>query len=100
MLNQTQFSSLFNISRPALGSYEEGRCSPSIEFLLCVAQYFNVPLEDLITKNLSEVWKENAASAMKQKSYKNLSAIHEVRKAANAIAKSAQTLLQNLDPKG
>lgn len=96
-LGQRNFSSLFKISQSQIGSYEEGRATPSLETLLAIAQHYGVSLEDFITKNLSDVWKENAANAAALRILPSSLGTREVRKAANAIVKNAQALLSAIE---
>ncbi|CAL1518155.1 helix-turn-helix transcriptional regulator [Chitinophaga sp. MM2321] len=98
-LSQGKFAKLLKVSRSALGSYKEGRCTPSIETLLIVSKTFNIQLEILITKNLSVVWKENAQNATKQKNSQSSSKTQAILEAANAIVENAQMLLQEREQK-
>jgi len=45
---QQSLSEKINVSRPMIGSYEEGRCKPSHETLIVMADYFGVTVDELI----------------------------------------------------
>ena len=52
-LNQSQFAELFNLSRSNIGSYEEERAEPKTDLLIKIAKYFSIPIEILITKEIT-----------------------------------------------
>lgn len=52
-LNQTEFAELFELNRPTIGSYEEGRSEPKLATLQRIAQYFNLTMDDLFSKELT-----------------------------------------------
>lgn len=52
-LSQQAFAELFGLSRGNISSYEEQRAEPKTEMLIEIANYFSIPLEDLLHKNLS-----------------------------------------------
>ncbi|NDV66325.1 helix-turn-helix domain-containing protein [Bacteroides sp. 224] len=52
-LSQQAFADLFQLSRGNISSYEELRAEPKIEVLLKIANYFGIPVADLIEKDLS-----------------------------------------------
>ncbi len=52
-LNQTEFAELFELNRPTIGSYEEGRSEPKLATLQRIAQYFNLTIDDLFSKELT-----------------------------------------------
>ncbi|UTW61939.1 LexA family transcriptional regulator [bacterium SCSIO 12741] len=49
-LTQEQFALELDITRSRVGSYEEGRSAPSIDMLIILSRYFNLPI-DVIVKN-------------------------------------------------
>ncbi len=51
-VNQQKFGDLFDLSRPAVGAYEEERAEPKIDLLVRMAKHFHVSLDDLLTKDL------------------------------------------------
>jgi transcriptional regulator with XRE-family HTH domain len=57
-LTQEQFSNHINIKRSLLGAYEEGRADPRLSNLLSMAKYFNIPVDDLISRELSKLNKD------------------------------------------
>lgn len=52
-LSQQAFADLFELTRGNISSYEEGRADPRIEVIIKIANYFSIPLSDLIQKDLS-----------------------------------------------
>lgn len=52
-LSQADFAQLFNLARPSIGAYEEGRSEPKIETLIQIAQYFALSIDALLTKELT-----------------------------------------------
>jgi len=52
-ISQNAFSELFELSRTAVGSYEEGRAEPKIETIIQIANYFGVSIDVLLTKELT-----------------------------------------------
>ena len=51
-LSQQAFADLFDLKRGTLGAYEEGRSEPKIDTLLKVTKYFQITLEDILTREL------------------------------------------------
>lgn len=52
-LSQQAFADLFSLTRGNISSYEEMRAEPKIETIIKIANYFGIPLEHLLTKQLS-----------------------------------------------
>ena len=52
-LSQQAFGDVFNLTRGNISSYEEMRAEPKIEIVLKIANYFGIPVQHLIEKNLS-----------------------------------------------
>ncbi len=52
-LNQTAFATLFELKRTSIGAYEEGRAEPKIDTLIKIANYFSIPIDALLTKELT-----------------------------------------------
>ncbi|MFI8377998.1 helix-turn-helix domain-containing protein [Leeuwenhoekiella sp. NPDC079379] len=52
-LSQQSFAELFDLKRGTLGAYEEGRSEPKIETLIKIANYFSIPIDDLLTRELT-----------------------------------------------
>lgn len=52
-LNQTEFAALFDLNRPTIGSYEEGRSEPKLPTLLKIARHYQLTVDDLISKELT-----------------------------------------------
>jgi len=49
-LTQEQFAEKLNVSRSRISSYEENRAMPSIDFLIEISDFFDLPI-DLLAKN-------------------------------------------------
>lgn len=52
-LSQQAFGDLFELTRGNISSYEEFRAEPKIEVIMKIANYFGIPLADIIEKDLS-----------------------------------------------
>lgn len=52
-LSQQAFAELFSLTRGNISSYEESRAEPKIEVIVRIANFFGIPLTDLIEKDLS-----------------------------------------------
>ncbi|MBO3699592.1 helix-turn-helix domain-containing protein [Roseivirga sp. E12] len=52
-LSQANFAELFNLARPSVGAYEEGRSEPKIQTLIEIAHYFGLSIDVLLTKELT-----------------------------------------------
>ncbi|MCD7935804.1 MAG: helix-turn-helix domain-containing protein, partial [Tannerellaceae bacterium] len=52
-LSQQAFADLFGLTRGNISSYEEFRAEPKIEALVKIANYFGIPLDEFIEKDLS-----------------------------------------------
>lgn len=52
-ISQAEFAKLFDLARPSVGAYEEGRSEPKIETLIQIASHFNISIDVLLTKSLS-----------------------------------------------
>lgn len=50
---QEQFSTILNVSRSRISSYEENRAIPPIDFLAELSNYFNIPIDTIIKNDLS-----------------------------------------------
>lgn len=52
-ISQTEFASIFGITRASVGAYEEGRAEPKLELISRFAKYYNVDLNSFIDKDMS-----------------------------------------------
>ena len=52
-LSQAKFAELFNLARPSVGAYEEGRAEPKIQTVVEIAHHFGLSIDVLLTKELS-----------------------------------------------
>lgn len=51
-LNQDDMTDILNISRQAYSNYERCERTPDLDTLVRLSQYFDVPIDDMILKNL------------------------------------------------
>ena len=52
-ISQTEFASIFGITRASVGAYEEGRAEPKLELISRFAKYYNVDLSAFIDQDMS-----------------------------------------------
>jgi transcriptional regulator with XRE-family HTH domain len=52
-LSQNSFAELLELNRGVISSYEDGRAEPKIETVLRIAEYFKIPMNDLLSKALT-----------------------------------------------
>jgi len=52
-ISQADFAQLFNLARPSVGAYEEGRSEPKIETLIQIANHFRISIDVLLTRKLT-----------------------------------------------
>lgn len=52
-MSQTELADLIGLKRGALGAYEEGRSEPKVETIIHTANYFSIPIDGLLTRELS-----------------------------------------------
>lgn len=52
-LSQNSFAELLDLNRGVISSYEDGRAEPKIETVLRIADYFKIPMNDLLSKALT-----------------------------------------------
>lgn len=52
-LSQQEFGELFGLKRATLGAYEEERSEPKIDTIISIANYFSIPIDDLLTRELT-----------------------------------------------
>ncbi len=52
-LSQQAFAEIFDLNRANISSYEEMRAEPKLEYVIRIANYFSIPLNDFIEKPLS-----------------------------------------------
>ncbi len=53
-LTQETFADNMNVTRSRIGSYEEGRSAPTIEFLIHLSDYFKIPIDILLRNDLTK----------------------------------------------
>ncbi|MEM6830438.1 MAG: LexA family transcriptional regulator [Bacteroidota bacterium] len=52
-ISQSEFAKLFNLARPSIGAYEEGRSEPKIETLIQISKHFNLSIDVMLTRSLT-----------------------------------------------
>lgn len=52
-LSQSGFAELFGLTRASVGAYEEGRAEPKIDTIIEIAGYFNISIDDILSKELT-----------------------------------------------
>ena len=52
-LSQQSFADLFDLTRGNISSYEESRAEPKIEVMIRIANFFGIPLSNLVEKDMS-----------------------------------------------
>ena len=52
-ISQAEFAGLFNLARPSVGAYEEGRSEPKIDTIIQIANHFRVSIDVLLTRELT-----------------------------------------------
>ncbi|OEK06619.1 LexA family transcriptional regulator [Roseivirga misakiensis] len=92
-LSQAKFAELFNLARPSVGAYEEGRSEPKIQTVIDIAHYFGLSIDVLLTKELTvkELYSFNLVN-------QKLDALHQgvpVQKVTSSVSLVAQS--QQLD---
>lgn len=58
-MTQEQFADELNIKKSRLGAYEETRSAPPIEMLIKLADYFNLPIDVLVRRDLTKAESES-----------------------------------------
>ena len=53
-LKQDFLSQKLGISRSVLSYYESGKSEPTLSMLLKISDFFNIPIDELVSNNLSE----------------------------------------------
>ncbi len=81
-ISQAQFAKLFNLARPSVGAYEEGRSEPKIDTIIQIAKHFRISIDVLLTRNLtvSEIY---SFDLLNQK----LDKAHRIKDDQNTIGK-------------
>ncbi len=52
-ISQAEFAGLFNLARPSVGAYEEGRSEPKVDTIIQIANHFRVSIDVLLTRELT-----------------------------------------------
>ncbi|MBK0402597.1 LexA family transcriptional regulator [Adhaeribacter sp. BT258] len=93
-LSQAGFAQLFNLARPSVGAYEEGRSEPKMETVVQIARQFGLSIDLLLTKELTvnelygfDIYKQELKQAPSLKKIANPTPAPET-----VLIKAAQTL--------
>jgi transcriptional regulator with XRE-family HTH domain len=65
-ISQTELANIFSITRASVGAYEEERSDPKMELIIRFANYFDISLDDFITKDLQFEKKSETPSETKE----------------------------------
>lgn len=52
-MSQLAFAELFDLKRPTLGAYEEGRSLPKLETVIKIAHHFGISIDKLLTEEVT-----------------------------------------------
>ena len=52
-MSQLEFARLFNVARPSVGAYEEGRAEPKIDTVILIANEFGISIDALLTREIT-----------------------------------------------
>ncbi len=52
-MSQNDFAKLFDVARPSIGSYEEGRAEPKIETVIQIARHFGISIDALLLREIT-----------------------------------------------
>ena len=52
-MSQNDFAKIFDVARPSIGAYEEGRAEPKIETVIQIAKHFGISIDALLTKEIT-----------------------------------------------
>lgn len=63
-VSQEKLAEEIDIKKPTLGSYENGRTEPKYSDLIKLANYFEVTIDDLLTKDLSKTPVQKPANSL------------------------------------
>lgn len=90
-LSQAKFAELFNLARPSVGAYEEGRSEPKIQTVIEIAHYFGLSIDVLLTKELTvkELYSFNLLNQKLDALHQGVPA-HKVTSQASLVMQSQQ----------
>ena len=66
-LSKTEFAKIFNLTRASIGAYEEGRAEAKIDKIIEIAKYFEITIEQLLSKKitLNEIYHYKIENSLK-----------------------------------
>lgn len=91
--SQAAFADIFNIKRGNISAYEEGRANPKTELIVEIANYFSIPVDQFLSKELTindlthlgKLDEEIITSSKKNIAYLNATEIYYISKDNLAI---------------
>ena len=95
-MNQSDFAALFDINRPSIGSYEEGRSEPKLATLQKIASHFKLSVDELISKELTvnQIARFDLDELNRENENRLSERIMNIEKKLELIEKSLQLLLK------
>jgi len=96
-MNQTEFAELFELNRPALASYEEGRSEPRLQTLHKMARHFKLSMDDLISRDLTvnQIAGFESSESKKTKSFNTDEKLELMEKRLASIEAALRLLVKN-----
>ncbi len=68
---QDALSSEVNIGRTTIANYEAGISEPNVETLIAFSKYYGISLDDLMSKNMEEIYKSGEKDVMLRAAFPN-----------------------------
>ncbi|MEM8894085.1 MAG: helix-turn-helix transcriptional regulator [Bacteroidota bacterium] len=89
-ISQAEFAALFQLARPSVGAYEEGRSEPKIETVIQIANHFSISIDVLLTRKLTlaEIYSFDRLN-------KKLDAVHRTKKEVKGPGKECTLVRAN-----
>ncbi len=76
-LKQDEFGEIFGLKRGVIGTYERGRSFPKMETIIQIAEHFNLTLDALVRRRLTEKDMTGGEVTIKDNSSLNTEKIYE-----------------------
>ncbi len=89
-ISQAEFAGLFQLARPSVGAYEEGRSEPKIETVIQIANHFSISIDVLLTRKLTlaEIYSFDRLN-------KKLDAVHKTKKEVGGSGRESALVRAN-----
>jgi len=52
-MSQAEFAKIFNLARPSVGAYEEGRAEPKVDTIIQIARHFGLSIDVMLTREIT-----------------------------------------------